>query len=70
MWAIFGQLQLYFKWTDLDNFFFEIDQNFTTNLQVPSASRFGLAFLLKLIKGDFLLEMELSEQVKVIFGHS
>ena len=35
-------------------FFFEIGQNFTTNLQVPSASRFGLAFLLKSIKGDFL----------------
>ena len=60
----------YLEWTDLDNFFFEIGQNFTTNVQVLSVFRFGFAFLLKSIKGDFLQKMELSEQVKVIFWHS
>ena len=58
------------KWMDLDKKKFQLGQNFTTNPCVLSDWRFGLAFWLKSIKGDFLLKMELSDLVKVIFGHS
>ena len=43
-------------------------QNFTTSPNILSAARFGLEFSHKSKKGEYLPQMELSEQVNGIFG--